>query len=124
MFNGNSIIAYIVVGDGAVVIPWSFSFFDLFKDVEPFSVIPVLNVIKCRTHILFVLAFRSALRLMRAIVITKPTEAPRVLVLGLLAFSLTLVHNNLIRLLNFLKFFFIGFLIRVAYICVRMIFAA
>ncbi len=144
MFQSYRVVAYVIVGESTVVIPRTFSVLYLFQNIEAFSVISVLNIVQSRAQILIVLAFWRCLRLLAAGVFaktaesaetTESAEAPRIsgaavltavrtAVLRFLSFSLPLIHYDLISLLNFLEFFFISFLIRVADVGVRMIFPA
>ena len=131
VLEGNRVVADIVIGDRAVIVPLSLALFDLLEHVEALAVIAVLNIVERRAHVLLIHAFRRALSLLAAIAVAAETaktaetaEAPRILVLRLLALALTLIHDDLVCLLDFLEFFLISLLVRIAHVGVRMIFAA
>lgn len=125
MFKSRRVVSDAVVGYGAVIIPRAFSLFYLFKDVQSFSEISVLDIVQSRSHILLVLTFALS-RL--ASVPAEAAKAPEVSRSGLLisawGFALPLIHYQIVSLLDFLELFFIGRLIGVSDVGVGMIFAA
>ena len=57
MVERNCVVSYLIVGDCAVVVPASAAVFHLFKHIQTFAVIPVLNIVHRRAQILLVFGF-------------------------------------------------------------------
>lgn len=57
MVERNCVVSYLIIGYCAVVVPVPAAFFHLFKHIQTFAIIAVLNIVQSRTQILFILGF-------------------------------------------------------------------